>query len=473
MRSRILGSLAGVALSLSLPAGAVAAVPPPQPPPLGVTAASLILAGSGRLLWSENGQAEHAIASTTKLMTVRVVLQHVSDLNAVFTQGGWLDQVGDSQIGLVPGEQMSVRNLLLATLIPSADDAAWDLAYNVGGGSIPRFLAMMNAQAVALGLHHTHYATPSGLDTPGNYSSADDLAHLANLDMLQFPFMRSTVDQRSATIEVGSHYETVTNTNTLLGAVPWILGIKTGFTADAGYVLVAEGRRDGFTLIDAVLGTHSEQQRNAAALALLDYGFQEYHLVKPLHRGQVLGRVPVANSARTAAVVAVRNVQWVAPRGVRVRVLTRVRRTLRPPLPAGALVGRARVFVGRHMIAIVAVALRRRLVASPPTPTGARASAQLAGAAPRGPRSAGGSGGSARASGLLSHDLAHTAIGPFTLVLVALAIGAVSTLATRRLPRRLTADQMEEHDPHRHTKPSAGPYARGAKLHPGAAPQDG
>ena len=99
----------------------------------------------------------------------------------------------DSQIGLEPGERMSVHDLLRAMLLPSADDAAVDLAYNVGHGSVSRFLGMMNARASQLGLTHTHYTTPSGLDTPGNYSSATDLVDLARYLLQTQPFFKAVV----------------------------------------------------------------------------------------------------------------------------------------------------------------------------------------------------------------------------------------------------------------------------------------
>src|SRR6201999_4620723 len=103
-----------------------------------------------------------------KLMTALVVLEHVHKLSTVFTQNDYTAASVDSQIGLEPGERMSVHDLLLAMMLPSADDAAEDLAYNVGHGSVARFVAMMNARARELHLTHTHYTTPIGLDTPGN-----------------------------------------------------------------------------------------------------------------------------------------------------------------------------------------------------------------------------------------------------------------------------------------------------------------
>src|ERR1700743_3226431 len=172
------------------------------PPALDVTGASLMVA-DGQQLWSYNGNRELAIASTTKMMPALVVLQHVKDLNTVFTQNDWNADAVDSQIGLRPGETMTVHDLLVALLLPSADDAAEDLAYNVGGDSVPKFVAMMNADAQMLGLKHTHYTTPSGLDTPGNYSSPDDLVRLGDYMMRTWPFFRQTVGLASASLATG------------------------------------------------------------------------------------------------------------------------------------------------------------------------------------------------------------------------------------------------------------------------------
>src|SRR5207302_6492231 len=118
------------------------------------------------------------IASTTKLMTALLTIEHAG-LEQVFTEPNYYPAAVDSQIGLRPGERMTVHDLMIALLLPSADDAAENLAYNVGHGSVARFVAMMNARARQLHLTRTHYSTPIGLDTPGNYSSAGDLVRLA------------------------------------------------------------------------------------------------------------------------------------------------------------------------------------------------------------------------------------------------------------------------------------------------------
>ena len=233
---------------------------------------------TNQVLDAVNPHARLPIASTTKMMTALVVMEHVHHLGSVLTQNNYYAAPVDSQIGLVPGERMSVHDLILALMLPSADDAAEDLAYHLGHGSIGRFVEMMNARARQLHLAHTHYTTPIGLDTPGNYSSAADLVTLAGYMLTHQPFLARVVAAPSAVLRTGSHVRFVVNRNTLVTRFRWVNGVKTGHTSGAGYVLVGSARRNGFRLLTAVLGTPSEYQRDPGSLALFAYG---YHRVSP------------------------------------------------------------------------------------------------------------------------------------------------------------------------------------------------
>ncbi len=332
------------------PARSAANLPPPGLP---VTGASLLLSGSNVPLWSLHGDARLPIASTTKMMTALVVLQRVKNLNAVLTQTDWRADSGDSQIGLMPGERMTVHDLLVALLVPSADDAAEDLADNVGGGSVARFVGWMNADARALGLDHTHYTTPIGLDTVGNYSSPDDLVRLADYLMSHWPFFRSTVGLPSATLTSGRYVRHIVNTDDLVGKVPWIDGVKTGHTAAAGYVLVSEGTRDGFTLLASVLGTPSEDERDSSALRLLDWGFSEFRVVRPVRAGERFARRRVPYEIAPALIVAARGYRTVVSRSTRISVSVGRLRHLAGPMAKGTVVGQLRVKVaGRAPVRI-------------------------------------------------------------------------------------------------------------------------
>ena len=331
--------MAACALGLvaAVPAGAGAQARPA----LSVTAAALYAPGTGQLLDGVNADRRLPIASATKLMTALITLQHVHHLGATFTQNDWYPAAVDSQIGLVPGERMSVHDLLLALMLPSADDAAEDLAYNVGRGSVARFVGMMNAEARALGLRQTHYSTPIGLDAPGNYSSAADLVKLAQYDLTYSRYFARIVALRSATLFSGDVVRRIVNRNDLVGRYPWIDGVKTGHTLDAGYVMVASGHRDGMALISAVLGTDSEQSRDANTLALLNYGFGDFRVWTPVRSGQVVASPSVRDRPGVhVPVVAAHGFTSVLARRSQVRVRVQVPRQLTGPLPPRRSSGR-------------------------------------------------------------------------------------------------------------------------------------
>ncbi len=167
---------------------------------------------------------------------------------------------------------MSVRDLLTAMMLPSANDAAYALAEGVAG-SVPAFVDRMNEEAARLGLDDTSYTTPIGLDDPGNGSSARDLATLAG-ELMKDKRFREIVSQTQATLETGAMPRTVTTRNTLMFSDPTVNGIKTGHTLGAGYVLVASAERGGIPLISVVLGAARRGRarcrlRAAARLRLL------------------------------------------------------------------------------------------------------------------------------------------------------------------------------------------------------------
>lgn len=352
-------AVSGAVLALWCPWRALAG----SPPRLTARAAALIEESSGQELYGANANAELSIASTTKLMTALVTLRHAR-LNQLFTDPPYYPASGDSQIGLEPGERMSVRDLLIAMLLPSADDAAEDLAFNVGHGSVSRFLSMMNARARELGLTHTHYTTPIGLDTPGNYSSADDLVTLARHLLLTEPFFKAVVRMPHAVLRTGNHVRDVKNLNDLVARFPWINGVKTGHTLGAGYVLVASGTMGGMTLIDAVLGTSSEAARDANALALLEYGFANFGVLTPVHARAIVARRPVRGRGGTrAGLVAASTYTHVFPRSERVTTRVQAPAELTGPLPKGTVVGSVVVVAGMRRVATIPLLLAAPVLA--------------------------------------------------------------------------------------------------------------
>src|SRR4029077_14441342 len=181
----------------------------------------------------------------------------------------------ESVIGLRAGERMKVSDLVRGLLVASANDAAATLAVDVAG-SRKKFVKLMNEQARKLGLPHTHYANPVGLDEPGNYSTVADLIKLA-LVLRRHAFFRETTNLGHVTLQSGDHPRPLTNVNALLNKVAYVNGVKTGHTQDAGYCLVGSATRDGITVVSAVLGDPSEAARDSDTLALLRYGLAQYH----------------------------------------------------------------------------------------------------------------------------------------------------------------------------------------------------
>ncbi|HEY7633688.1 MAG TPA: D-alanyl-D-alanine carboxypeptidase family protein [Thermoleophilaceae bacterium] len=343
-----MGACVAVAFALAvfaLPAGAATS------PELDSTAAIVIDAKTGAVLFSQHGTSRRAIASTTKLMTANLTLEKARP-SEVFTAPAYHAGPAESVIGLRKGEEMTVHDLLRALLLPSANDAAWDLAYNVGDGSVRRFVRMMNRQAKQLGLTHTHYANPIGLDDPGNYSTAGDLAKLASIDMRNPKFAR-IVDLTHATLKTGSHERTVINRNDLVGRYHYVDGVKTGHTIDAGYVLVGAAHRQGASVISVVLGEPSIARRDADSIALLRYGLAQYHRVGVLKGGKTIASVPIHQHGGQADLAAARPVSLTVRRGTPVRTRIEQPEELKGPLPAGRAVGRVQVLVNGNVVRTV------------------------------------------------------------------------------------------------------------------------
>jgi D-alanyl-D-alanine carboxypeptidase (penicillin-binding protein 5/6) len=266
--------------------GLVASTAAAAPPKLDARAWVLIDPRDGSVLASKAPNKRLAIASTTKLMTAYLALHQLKPNQTVAAPTYHPSASAEIELGLRPGERMRVRDLLYGLLLPSASDAAVTLATGVSG-SLPAFVTAMNQAARRLGLTHTSYANPIGLDDPDNYSSAHDLVALTSILLRNHLFAR-IVDTPSAVLRSGDHPRQVTSRDTLLNQAPWINGVKTGHTLGAGYVLVGSGTQDSTTLVSAVLGAPSESARDADTLKLLDYGFSLYHAVQPVRQGQEL-----------------------------------------------------------------------------------------------------------------------------------------------------------------------------------------
>ncbi|QEC49937.1 D-alanyl-D-alanine carboxypeptidase [Baekduia soli] len=322
---------------LTVVPSAASAARAPAPPAVRAPAAILVEPATGDVVFQRGAHQRRPIASTTKLMTALVTLEHAS-LDDVMTTVAYRAAPAESVAGFRAGEKVTVRDLLRALLVTSANDAAATLAQRVAG-SRPAFVRMMNARARQLGLTDTHYDNPIGLDGPSNYSSVTDLVKLT-LILRRNAFFRETTDLARVTLRSGAHPRTFPNRNMLVRTVPAVNGVKTGHTNRAGYILVGSASRDGITVVSAVLDEPSEAARDSDSLNLLRYGLDRYHLVTAVRSGQVLGHAGLAHRSEQVDLVAGTTVRRTARRGDKLVVrLSGAPTELDGPLAKGARVG--------------------------------------------------------------------------------------------------------------------------------------
>jgi D-alanyl-D-alanine carboxypeptidase (penicillin-binding protein 5/6) len=337
MRLRLALALAAAAV-LGVPAGADAA----ERPAVSARTAIVVDARDGHVLYRRDPAVERPIASATKLMTALVALEELP-LGRKVRAVPYDPAPAESRIDLRTGERMSVADLLRALLLESANDAAETLAVRAAG-SVDAFVRRMNERAAELGLRHTRFANPIGLDAPGAHSSAGDLARIAR-EVLRSDFLAATVDMPRARLLSGSRSRIVTNRNRLVRETPWVNGVKTGYTGTAGYVLVGSGTRRGADVVSVVLGAPSEAARDADTLSLLRFGLGEYRRVRPVRAGSTLATAAVEYfGGREVDLVPARPLGVTVRRGQRVRTEVRAPGELSGPLPAGARVGSVTVY---------------------------------------------------------------------------------------------------------------------------------
>ena len=226
------------------------------------TAAVLLDADTGQVLYEKNGDERMLIASTTKIMTALVVLEQASlDDTITVTQAHMAE---GSSMYLKPGETVRVEELLYGLLLCSGNDAALALT-ECAGGAAP-FVALMNEKAATLGMAHTSFANPNGLDAEGHYSTARDMAALAAAAMDDPTFRRLCSSRR---VTIGQR--TMENHNRLLRQVEGCVGLKTGYTQAAGRTLVSCAEGNGCCLIVVTLRDGDDW---ADHVALYEYGFR-------------------------------------------------------------------------------------------------------------------------------------------------------------------------------------------------------
>lgn len=225
------------------------------------------------VLYEKNGYKQVPMASTTKIMTAMVVIE-----NCDITQTVKITQkaagTGGSRLGLKTNDSITVLDLLYGLLLKSGNDAAVALAIHTAG-SVEAFAEIMNQKAKDLRLQNTHFVTPHGLDEAEHYTTAFELAKMADYAMQNEVFKR-IVGTKTAGITINGQFRMIQNTNELLGYLDGVNGVKTGFTNGAGRCLVTCCNRNGQEIICVVLGADTKKIRTTDSVKLIEYAYNTY-----------------------------------------------------------------------------------------------------------------------------------------------------------------------------------------------------
>jgi len=245
--------------------------PAPMPPTIKARSAILLDLDTGSVLYQQDAHGRHAPASLLKVATALVALEHLG-LDQVVTVPASIDQLpwDSTRMGLRAGERLTVRELLYGLFLNSGNDAAITLAE----AAMPRatFIALMNAKAAQLGLVDTRFVNPTGLDDPGQYTSAADLARISIELITRFPDVATIAATPRLTLPATAthHAYMLYNLNQLIRTYAGATGLKTGWTGRAGGCLIATATRNGRHLLVVVMASPSIF---GEAASLLDYGF--------------------------------------------------------------------------------------------------------------------------------------------------------------------------------------------------------
>jgi D-alanyl-D-alanine carboxypeptidase (penicillin-binding protein 5/6) len=318
--------------------------------------AVLMDAATGTVLYEKNAHEPLAPASVTKVMTMLLIMEAIDSEKI-----GWNDMVtaseaaaakGGSQIYLKVGESMTVSDMVKSIAVSSANDAACAMAEHISG-SESAFVEQMNKRAKELGMEHSHFVNCTGLDddpqAAQHLTCAYDIALMSRELLQRHPDIKKFTTIWMDTIRNGSFG--LANTNKLVRFYSGATGLKTGFTAKAGYCLSASAQRDGMELIAVVMGAETSKDRFAACKSMLDYGFANFALVVPERKE---GQVPVKLGLQeTVTAVPAEDVHLLVEKQQKgdVTVQIQLQEQMSAPLSQGQRLGTMTVRSGEQILA--------------------------------------------------------------------------------------------------------------------------
>ena len=292
--------------------------------PKGYTAALVLEPSTGRVLFEENADRPMPTASMAKMMTLLIAMEEIKQGNLQYdtpvTVSARASRMGGSQVYLRAGSVWPVKNLLIATMVHSANDAAQALAEKIAGSG-ESFADLMNAKAEELGLKNSRFFDPHGLPpsdpSMNNVMSARDLAKLGQ-ELMKHPFMRQLAVIPEMEFRNGT-LERIYNPNRLLRFYEGTTGIKTGYSGPAGFSITASAKRNNMELICVVMGAKTSRGPQSSfeiAASLMNRAFLNYKMVTPVKQGAVVAQASVSEGrAKSVPVMAPKDVRALVKRG--------------------------------------------------------------------------------------------------------------------------------------------------------------
>lgn len=320
-------------------------------------AAVLIDGMSGKVLFEQNSREHLPPASVTKVMTLLLIMEGIDSGKIKLSDKVSISEnaagMGGSQMYMEPGEEHTVEELLKGVIMASANDGAVALAEHLHG-SVEGFVEAMNKKAEDLGLKDSHFANTNGLPVSNHYSCAYDIGIISK-ELMKYEFAHKWFTAWQDSIEVGLAGKekefTLTNTNKLIKSYNGAIGIKTGFTDDAGYCLSAAAQRDSGRFIAVVLGCESSKIRFAEAARLLDYGFANYETVKIAEKSQRMDKIEIPKSDETEIYAVTNdNIGMTVKKGGadQIRKEISIDKNISSPVKKGEKIGYVTVYEGKE-----------------------------------------------------------------------------------------------------------------------------
>jgi serine-type D-Ala-D-Ala carboxypeptidase (penicillin-binding protein 5/6) len=326
-------------------------VPAATNPNVGAESSILVDATTGQVLYEKNDHAKRPIASTTKIMTAILVIEHAK-LDDVVIASKRASMEPFTSLHLVPGEKMKVHDLLEALLIRSANDTAVALAEHVGG-SVEHFADMMNAKAKEIGANETHFITPNGLYVPGHYSTAYDLAIMARYAM-RYPIFNEIIAMRRTRIErsINTQDVLVRTSSKFMKNYEGADGVKSGYIKQAGHCFVGSATRGGWRLLSVVLKSPNSAVDTES---LMNYGFGNFERIVLSSPYKPVDKVAINGGKSRLDIVPALQLHAIVRRGESslARSTTQINDKLYAPIRKGEKVGTMTAYVGDKAVAIV------------------------------------------------------------------------------------------------------------------------